>query len=188
MVEKNLRRLILKQYQSAGLKSFWNWFRISGFCKDFCKNNAFCVGTFIRNFRLALMIMTLPLNKKRSSEMGFKQIIRRFWLIQRFFSFCACGICFGVEKMKQNSLCKKYSVEFWDGKFSLILRYLRVFWAYRISWIWTQVLNAGLWTLDTIADWFRTESESSFWFYLIKLMKILRVGISKDFMVKLILQ
>ena len=44
MVEKNLKSLILKQYQSADLKSFWNWFEI--FCKkDFCKNSAFCVGS-----------------------------------------------------------------------------------------------------------------------------------------------
>ena len=33
MVEKNLRSLILKQYQSANLKSFLNWFEMSYFCK-----------------------------------------------------------------------------------------------------------------------------------------------------------
>ena len=33
MVEKNLRSLILKQYQNADLKSFWNWFGISNLCK-----------------------------------------------------------------------------------------------------------------------------------------------------------
>ena len=98
MVQKNLRSLTLKQYQSDDLKSFWNWLGISDFCKKFCKNFAFCVGTFIRNFRLALMILILSLNKKRSSVMHFKQIVRRFCLIQQFFSFCACGICFGVEK------------------------------------------------------------------------------------------
>ena len=43
------------------------------------------MGTFIRNFTLALMIFSLPLNNKRSSEMHFRQITRRFWLIQRFF-------------------------------------------------------------------------------------------------------
>ena len=37
MAEKNLRGLILKQYQSADLKSFLNWFGISDLCKDFCK-------------------------------------------------------------------------------------------------------------------------------------------------------
>ena len=34
-------------------------------------------------------------------------------------------------------------------------------------------LDAGLWTLDTVVDCFRTESEPSFWFCLIKLLKIL---------------
>ena len=29
-----------------------------------------------------------------------------------------------------------------------------------------QVLKTGLWTLDTVADWFGTESELSFWFWL----------------------
>ena len=43
------------------------------------------MGTFIRNFTLALMLFSLPLNNKRSSEMHFRQITRRFWLIQRFF-------------------------------------------------------------------------------------------------------
>ena len=28
---------MLKQYQSADLKSFWNWFGVSDLCKDFCK-------------------------------------------------------------------------------------------------------------------------------------------------------
>ena len=37
MVERNLRNLILKQYQGTDLKSFWNWFGISDLCKDFCK-------------------------------------------------------------------------------------------------------------------------------------------------------
>ena len=77
MVEKNLRSLILKQYQSADLKSFWNWFGISDLCKDFYKILLFVWASFISNFRLALMILTLTLNKKRSSEMHFKQIIRR---------------------------------------------------------------------------------------------------------------
>ena len=34
-VDKNLSCLILKQYQSADLKSFWNWFGVSDLCKDF---------------------------------------------------------------------------------------------------------------------------------------------------------
>ena len=42
MVEKNLKSLILKQYQSADLKSFWNWFEISDFCKDFSKFYFLC--------------------------------------------------------------------------------------------------------------------------------------------------
>ena len=78
MIDKNLRRLILKQYQSTDLKSFSNWFEISDLCKDFCKNFAFCVSTFVRNFRLTLFILTLPMNKKCSLEMHAKQIIRRF--------------------------------------------------------------------------------------------------------------
>ena len=47
MAEKSLRSLILKQYQSADLKTFWNWFEISDFPKDFCNNFAFCSGTWI---------------------------------------------------------------------------------------------------------------------------------------------
>ena len=43
---------------------------------------------------------------------------------------------------------------------------------------WT--LDSGRWTLDTVVDCCRTESEHSFWFCLIKLLKILWVLISKD--------
>ena len=39
-------------------------------------------------------------------------------------------------------------------------------------------LDAGLWALGTIVDCFRTKSEASFWFCLIKLLKILWVWIS----------
>ena len=67
-------------------------------------------------------------------------------------------------------------MEFSDRNFSLILRHFRVFSAYRISQICTQVLNAGFWMLeserwtldsgltplDLTPDWFRTESELSF--------------------------
>ena len=71
-------------------------------------------------------------------------------------------------------LCKQYSVEFSDGKFYSVLIYLRVFWAYRNSWIletgfggWTLhaglwMLGSGRWTLNTVVEWFRTESELSF--------------------------
>ena len=48
-------------------------------------------------------------------------------------------------------------------------------------------LDAGLWALDTIVDCFRTKSEVSFWFCMIKLLKILWVQISKDLMVTLVL-
>ena len=48
-------------------------------------------------------------------------------------------------------------------------------------------LDTGLWALDTIVDCFRTKSEASFWFYLIKLLKILWVPISKDLMITLAL-
>ena len=41
-------------------------------------NLAICVGTLIRKVRLALMILALPLNKKSSSEMTFKQTVSRF--------------------------------------------------------------------------------------------------------------
>ena len=57
---------------------------------------------------------------------------------------------------------------------------------------WT--LNAGgctldtvFWTLDIVVDWFRTESEHSFLFCLVKLLKILRVQICKELLVTLIL-
>ena len=48
-------------------------------------------------------------------------------------------------------------------------------------------LDVGLWALDTIVDCFRTKSEASFWFCLIKLLKILWVQISKDLMITLAL-
>ena len=44
--------------------------------------------------------------------------------------------------------------------------------------LWT--LDAGFWTLDTVVDCCRTESEPSFWSYLIKLLKILSMRISLD--------
>lgn len=47
--------LILKQNQSTDKKRFWVWLQ------------KLSVGTFIRNFKLASMILTLPLNKKPSS-------------------------------------------------------------------------------------------------------------------------
>ena len=48
-------------------------------------------------------------------------------------------------------------------------------------------LDVGLWALDTIVDCFKTKSEASFWFCLIKLLKILWVQISKDLMITLAL-
>ena len=53
------------------------------------------------------------------------------------------------------------------------------------SRLWTldsgpYTLDSGCWTLDTVVDCCRTESEPSFWFWLIKLLKILWVWISKD--------
>ena len=42
------------------------------------------------------------------------------------------------------------------------------------------ILDSGLWTLDTVVDCWRTESEPSLWFCLIKWLKILWVRISKD--------
>ena len=48
-------------------------------------------------------------------------------------------------------------------------------------------LDAGLWALDITFDCFRTKSEASSWFCLIKLLKILWVRISKDHMVTLAL-
>ena len=61
---------------------------------------------------------------------------------------------------------------------------------------WT--LDAGCWTMDSecwtlgsgswaVVDYFRIESEPSFWFCLIKLLKILWVRISKDIMVTFVL-
>ena len=46
------------------------------------------------------------------------------------------------------------------------------------SGFWT--LDSGRWTLDTVVDCCRTESEPSFWFCLIKWLKILSMWISKD--------
>ena len=43
---------------------------------------------------------------------------------------------------------------------------------------WT--LDSGRWTLDTVVDCCRTESEPSFWFCLIKWLKIFSMRISKD--------
>ena len=47
--------------------------------------------------------------------------------------------------------------------------------------------DATLWTLDALVDCFRTKSEATFWFCLIKLLEILWVRISKDLMVTLVL-
>ena len=47
-------------------------------------NFAFCVNTFVRNFRLVLMILTLQLNKKPSSEMHFKRKVLTNSLIDFF--------------------------------------------------------------------------------------------------------
>ena len=47
-------------------------------------------------------------------------------------------------------------------------------------------LDAALLALDTIVDCFRTKSEASFWFCLIKLLKILWVRISKYLMITLV--
>ena len=48
-------------------------------------------------------------------------------------------------------------------------------------------LDTRLWTLDTVIVCFRTESEPSFWFCLIKLLKILWVWIFEDLMITLVL-
>ena len=47
--------------------------------------------------------------------------------------------------------------------------------------------DVRLLALETISDCFRTKSEASFWFCLIKLLKILWVWISKDLMATLAL-
>ena len=51
--------------------------------------------------------------------------------------------------------------------------------AYRNSW--SLDASVGRWTLDAVVDCYRTESEPSFWFYLIKLLKILSMRISKGY-------
>ena len=54
--------------------------------------------------------------------------------------------------------------------------------------LWTLHFGrSGYWTLDTVIDCCRTESKSSFWFCLIKLLKILSMRISKDLIVTLVL-
>ena len=52
-------------------------------------NFNFCAATLLKNFDLALMILTLPLNEKSSFEMPFKQMIVKFLLIQWYSLFCA---------------------------------------------------------------------------------------------------
>ena len=113
------------------------------------------------------MILTFTLNKKRSSEMHFKQIIRRFKLIPSFFLFCTCGIYFGVEKNVANNFFINRTLwkNSFDILFTLILRYFRFFRhsAFPRSGRKCWMLDFGDWTL---VDWFRTESELSFWFWL----------------------
>ena len=48
-----------------------------------------------------------------------------------------------------------------------------------------QTLHFGRWALDTVVDCFRTESEPSFWFCVINLLKILWVQPSNDLMARL---
>ena len=76
MVDKNLRSL-MKHIRALVWKAFEIDFEYLIYVKIFVKF-AFCVGTFTRNFRPALMILILTLNKKRSYEMYFKQMIRKF--------------------------------------------------------------------------------------------------------------
>ena len=97
MIEKNLRSLLLKKYQSSDLKSFWNWVGIPDLCKDFYKILLFVWAPFIRNFRLVLTTLTLALNKKSSSEVHFKVLGN-----SSIFLFCAGGICFGVKNNVAN--------------------------------------------------------------------------------------
>ena len=108
---EDLRNLILKLNKSADLTSL---------------NFAFCVDTFIRNFRLTLMNLTLPWNKKPSL---LKYLINKFQLLQLLISCFACEICFGVEK--NISICpfihKYNSVKFSDLKLFWTLKYSRFF-------------------------------------------------------------
>ena len=89
------------------------------------------------------MIPTLALNKK-PSEMHFKQIIKRFWVIHRFFYFVLVEYVFGVEKNVANSieLCGTF-----DKKFTLILRYFSVF--FGIPDILDLDASVKRWTLDS---------------------------------------
>ena len=77
MVEKILRGLISKQ--NLICKPFEIGYKYLIFMKN---EFALCVCTFVMNFRLALMILTLQLDEKPSSEMHFKQIIIRILLNQ----------------------------------------------------------------------------------------------------------
>ena len=108
----------------------------------------------------------------------------------------------------RNTLLGKYKwdntffnifVEFWPNTIFLYSCWYNRCGGYRNSWTpdacvgrWTldngrYTLDSGLWTLNTVVDCFRIESETSFWFCLIKLLKILWVRISKDLMVTLVL-
>ena len=69
--------IILKHIRALIWKAFEIDFEYLIYVKIFVKFT-FCVGTFTRNFRPALMILIFTLNKKRSYEMYFKQMIRNF--------------------------------------------------------------------------------------------------------------
>lgn len=59
MTEKILKNLIFKHNQGTDLESFWDWIYKFDICKD-------CVDAFKKKFRLAIMILALPLNEKPS--------------------------------------------------------------------------------------------------------------------------
>ena len=83
-----------------------------------------------------------------------------------------------------DNICQTY-----DERLFFLFVVVRFIQTYRNSW--TLGASVGRWThsmLDVVpSDCFRTKSEASFWFCLIRLLKILWVRISKDLMVTLAL-
>ena len=88
------------------------------------------------------------------------------------------------------SACKCWTLDSgcWTLVAGLWTLYTGLWTLYLVHWtLDAERWDATLWTLDALVDCFRTKSEATFWFCLIKLLKILWVRISKDLMVTLVL-
>ena len=128
-LEQNVsyRELFYINKQRSRIRALiWKTFEIGYINFDFLKIEFCFVCTFVRNFRSASVILTLPQNEKASSETSFKQVITRFAKPVIFYLFCE--ICFEVEKKtwKYSLIRKKNFVEFPNRKLSWGFSYLRV--------------------------------------------------------------